>query len=218
MLLRTVGSIREYSRTEYRLDAAIHILGILFAINASAWLIAEVVSSAAASVVVAVSVYCVGLLTMIGLSASYHLARTSPSKNLLRRFDQAAIFVMIAATYTPFAALRLGGTVGTAVLITVWLCATAGIIVRLLYPQRFQIAGVAVYLLMGWMIVPLLRPLSASVATLDLWLLIAGGLVYTSGLIFYGLVRMPYHKAVWHAFVLVAAILHFVAIAAEFAA
>jgi hemolysin III len=121
------------------------------------------------------------------------------------------------STYTPFAAISLSGAAGTALLIAVWLTATAGVIMKVLFPRRFELFGVGLYLVMGWMIVPLIRPLSESVATVDLWLLLGGGVVYSVGVIFYAFHHIPFHKAIWHAFVLVAAIMHFIAIAAEFA-
>jgi hemolysin III len=219
---RTIKKIREYSRREYWIDAVVHILGIVFAVNASAWLIAQVVVNYAGhltelSVVVSVSIYCLGLLAMIGLSASYNLVWHEPSRAVLRRLDHAGIFIMIAATYTPFAANSLGGAAGTALLIAVWVLATAGIILKALFPRRFEVFGVGLYLVMGWMIVPLIRPLSESVATVDLWLLLGGGAVYSAGVIFYALHRIPFHKAIWHAFVLAAAIMHFIAVASEFA-
>src|ERR1700726_3598571 len=97
---------RIYSRLEHRADAVIHVLGILFAINASLWLLWNVTGL---SIVVSVSVYCAGLLAMIGCSAAYNLVpHHRPSKQVLRRLDHAAIFIMIAATYTPFAVNRLG--------------------------------------------------------------------------------------------------------------
>jgi hemolysin III len=213
--LRRMGA---YSRTEYRLDAVVHVVGILFAINASLWLIAQVVSNyAGLSVVVSVSVYCAGLLAMILASAGYNLSRQGPSKDILRRFDHAAIFVMIAATYTPFAANRLGGATGTALLAAIWLCATAGVLMKFAFPRQFEKVSIALYLAMGWMVVAVIEPLADSLATVDLWLLVAGGLVYSAGVAFHVIERIPFHKAIWHALVLVAAVLHFIAIAAEFA-
>jgi len=210
--------IGEYTSAEYRVDAAMHIVGIVFAINASLWLIAQVVSNyAGLSVVISVSVYCAGLLAMILVSAGYNLSRQPRTRDVLRRFDHAAIFIMIAATYTPFAANRLGGATGTALLAAIWLSATAGVALKFLAPRRFEKVSIALYLLMGWMVIAVIQPLSASVAAVDLWLLIAGGLVYSAGVIFHVVERLPYHKAIWHALVLVAAALHFIAIAAEFA-
>jgi len=136
---------------------------------------------------------------------------------MLRRFDHAAIFIMIAATYTPFAANRLGGTTGTALLAAIWLCATAGVLMKFVFPRQFEKVSIALYLAMGWMVVAVIEPLAASVTTVDLWLLVAGGLVYSAGVAFHVIERIPFHKAIWHALVLVAAVLHFIAIAAEFA-
>ncbi len=204
---------RIYSSLEHRADAAIHVLGILFAINASAWLLWHVTGLPAS---VSVTVYCAGLLGMICMSAAYNLTPDHrPSKDVLRRLDHAAIFIMIAATYTPFAVNRLG-EFGPWILIANWSAATLGIAMKLLYPRRFETLTLGLYIAMGWLIIVALRPLIAHVATLDLWLLLGGGVVYSAGIAFYLIERIPYHKAIWHGFVLVAAVLQFLSIAFEF--
>ena len=206
---------RLYSRAEHRADGAVHILGVLFAINASLWLIANVTGL---SVVVSVSVYCLGLLAMTGFSAAYNLMpHHRPSKQMLRRLDHAAIFIMIAATYTPLAVNRLGAATGDWILVAIWVLATFGVTMKLVFPQRFENLSIAFYLGMGWMVVMVLKPLAATMAAADFWLLIAGGLVYSAGVIFYIWDRIPYHKAIWHGFVLAAAVLQYSAVAAEFA-
>ena len=135
------------------------------------------------SVLVSVSVYCAGLLAMTGFSAAYNLMPSyRPSKKILRRFDHAAIFIMIAATYTPLAVNRLSGASGD-IILAMWV----------------------------------IQPLAASLATVDFWLLVAGGLVYSAGVFFYVFERIPYHRAIWHAFVLAAAVLQFSSIWGEFA-
>lgn len=205
---------RLYTRHEAAADAAVHILGVLFAINASLWLLWHV---AGLSVLVSVSVYCVGLLAMIGCSAAYNLMpHHKPLKMLLRRFDHAAIFIMIAATYTPFAVNRLSETSGTIILAIVWAAATFGVIMKLAYPRRFEMLSLGLYLGMGWVIVTVIQPLSMSLAHANFWLLMAGGIVYSAGVIFYVVERIPYHKAIWHAFVLAAAALQFGSIWGEF--
>jgi hemolysin III len=210
-----VERIREYTTAEHRVDAIVHIAGILFAINACAWLLAHI--SGAGSLVASVSIYCAGLLAMIGMSAAYNLTPYHhPSKLVLRRLDHSAIFIMIAATYTPFAVNRLGHPTGIAILIAIWVCATIGIVIKLLYPHRFERVSLALYIGMGWLIVTALKPLFANVAAADLWLLLGGGVVYSAGIAFYVIERIPFHKAIWHAFVLAAAILQFAAIAGEF--
>ena len=206
---------RSYSRHEHRVDAAIHVLGILFAINASLWLLARV---GGLDVVVSVSVYCAGLLAMTGFSAAYNLMpHHHPSKQVLRRLDHAAIFIMIAATYTPLAVNRLGYPDGDLILVAIWLTASFGVTMKMLFPGRFERLAIVFYLAMGWMVVAVLKPLAASMTAVDFWLLVAGGLVYSAGVLFYVWDRIPFHKAIWHGFVLTAAMLQFSAIAAEFA-
>ena len=120
---------RFYSRPERLADAVVHVLGILFAINASLWLLAHV---AGLDVVVSVTVYCLGLLAMTGFSAAYNLMpHHRPSKQMLRRFDHAAIFIMIAATYTPLAVGRLSAPTGEWILAAIWLTAGFGVIILL---------------------------------------------------------------------------------------
>jgi len=208
------AQIRTYSSKEERADTAIHLLGVVFAVAAAIWLPVHVGGGV---VVAAVSVYCAGLLAMILASAAYNLAPSGGLKDVLRRFDHAAIFVMIAATYTPFAVARLGAPVGPVILALVWLSAAGGVALKMLFPRRFEKIGLVLYLAMGWLIVTAIIPLSASVAAVDFWLLIAGGVVYSAGVAFYVIERIPYHKAIWHGFVLTAALLHFAAIALEFA-
>ena len=204
---------RLYTRHEHLADAIVHVLGILFAINASLWLLFHVTGL---PVVVSVTIYCAGLLAMIGFSAAYNLVpHHRPSKQVLRRLDHAAIFIMIAGTYTPFAVNRLGDS-GTAILVIIWCAATFGVIMKVLFPRRFEMASLALYLGMGWTIVTVISPLAHTMAAFDFWLLIAGGFVYSAGVVFYVWERIPYHKAIWHGAVLAAAVLQFSSIALEF--
>jgi hemolysin III len=206
---------RIYTAHEERVDLVIHVLGILFAVNASLWLLWHVTGLPVAA---SVFIYCAGLVAMIVASAAYNITpHHHASKPVLRRIDHCTIFIMIAATYTPFAANRLSGSAAEIILAAVWLCATVGIVLKIVAPHRFELVSIGLYLGMGWMIVAVVRPLAASMAALDFWLLMGGGLVYSAGVAFFLIERIPYHKAIWHGFVLVAAIAHFTAVAAEFA-
>jgi hemolysin III len=206
---------RIYSEIEHRADLAIHVAGALFAVNAAAWLLAHV--SGPGGLVASVCIYCVGLVAMIFASAAYNLwPHGRPAKQVLRRLDHSAIFIMIAATYTPFAANRLGGLAGPLVLAAIWVCASLGVALKVAFPERFERTSIAFYIGMGWMIVTVIKPLAATLAAADFWLLMAGGVVYSAGIVFYMIERIPFHKAIWHGFVLVAAALHFTAIALEF--
>lgn len=212
--MNLANAARLYSRAEQTVDAVIHVAGVLFAINGGLWLLYHVTGL---SVLVSVSVYCAGLFAMLTASAAYNLWPHGNTKDWLRRFDHAAIFIMIAGTYTPFAVNRLEQPMGDAILALIWFGATAGVALKLLFPRRFEITSVGLYLGLGWLIVTVIRPLSATMATADFWLLVAGGLVYSTGVFFYLVERIPYHKAIWHGLVLLAVILHFTAIASEFA-
>ncbi|HVZ91994.1 MAG TPA: hemolysin III family protein [Rhizomicrobium sp.] len=205
--------VRVYTRHETLADATIHVIGIVFAINASLWLILHVTGL---PVVASVTVYCLGLLAMIGLSAAYNLTpHHRPSKQMLRRLDHAAIFIMIAATYTPLAVNRLGPPSGGLILAAIWCAATFGVAMKILVPMRFERASLALYIAMGWAILTVLSPLERAMAAVDFWLLMAGGVVYSLGIVFYLWERVPYHKAIWHGAVLAAAALHFLSIALE---
>jgi len=212
--MRLLRSERLYRKPEHVVDAVIHVAGVLFAINGGLWLLFHVPGL---SVVASVSVYCMGLFAMLTGSALYNLWPAGAAKNWLRRFDHAAIFIMIAATYTPFAVNRLGPPSGAIILALVWLGASAGVALKMLFPHRFEAASICLYIGLGWLILTVIRPLSAAVAATDFKLLIAGGIIYTAGVIFYLVERLPYHKAIWHGFVLAAVILHFAAVAGEFA-
>ena len=212
--MKPAGSVRLYRTPERIVDGAIHVAGVLFAINGGLWLLFHVTRL---SVLVSVSIYCAGLVVMLCGSALYNLWPLGRTKDWLRRFDHAAIFIMIAATYTPFAANRLAPPSGAVILALVWLGATVGVVLKLLFPRRFEAASICLYIGLGWLILTVIRPLSTAMAVTDFWLLVAGGIIYSAGVIFYLVEKLPYHKAIWHGFVLVAVILHFAAVAGEFA-
>ncbi|HEY3637375.1 MAG TPA: hemolysin III family protein [Rhizomicrobium sp.] len=212
--MNLVKATRLYTRREHAVDTVIHIAGVLFAINGGLWLLFHVTGL---SVVASVSIYCAGLFAMLTASAMYNLWPSGNVRNWLRRFDHAAIFIMIAGTYTPFAVNRLPAPASGTILALIWLGATVGVVLKMLFPRRFEMASVALYLGLGWLVVTVIKPLSVTMAATNFHLLVAGGLIYSTGVIFYLLERLPYHKAIWHGFVLVAVILHFAAIASEFA-
>ena len=206
-----------YDRAELIADGVVHAIGVCFGLIAATVLIVLTAVYATAVDVAVVSVYVAGLLAMLVLSATYNLWPVFRAKWVLRRFDHSAIYLLIAATYTPFAANRLSAGTGAVMLAAIWLCATIGVILKMMFPRRFERLSIAFYLAMGWMILAVSKPLSAQLATTDLWLLLAGGIVYSVGVVFFLAERLPFHKPVWHGFVLAAIMLHFAAIVGEFA-
>jgi hemolysin III len=190
-----------------------HALSVVVGLAACITLAREAGAIADASDWIALSLYAAGLMSMTGCSALYNLTSSTASwKSAFRRLDHAAIFVMIAGTYTPFALIALRGDLGTALLAFVWAVALTGVALKLLCPWRFEQSSIAVYLLLGWTILAVLPSLAAAVPVICLLLLGAGGVLYSLGVVFHLWARLPYHNAVWHGFVLGAAACHYVAV------
>jgi len=195
-----------------RADAAVHALGLLLGVVGSVAILVVAVGSSRPAQVVPILVYVFGLLAMLGCSAAYNLRIASPRREWLRRFDHAAIFVMIAGTYTPLTMLKLREPWSSGLTAVMWTAAALGIAAKLLQPRRIESLSVVLYLLMGWIGLFALDELLASVEPTTLLLLLAGGVVYSLGTIFHLSSRLPYQQALWHASVLIAASIHYAAI------
>jgi hemolysin III len=160
----------------------------------------------------AVSIYTICLIAMLGFSAAYNLADRSRSRGLLQRLDHAAIFLMIAGTYTPFTTQRFEGAWAVGMTAAVWTIALLGAAGKLFLPGVSRLSWLPVYLLLGWMVVAAIQPLVHGVSFAALILLIVGGAVYTLGVAIYVRRRLPFRRAIWHGFVLTAAGSHYAAV------
>lgn len=157
-------------------------------------------------------IYTIGLLSMLGFSAAYNTWPISRAKWVLRRFDHSAIYVMIAGTYTAFIGQMRGDFVSISLLIGVWLTAVVGVTLKLLLPGRFDRLAVILYLILGWSGAVAYEPVVAVLPSLSIWLLVAGGALYSAGVVFHGWKSLRFQNAIWHGFVLVAACCHYSAI------
>ena len=201
-----------YSRRERIVDFTIHVAGVVFGLIGAMILIAMATRGDSILLTVGVAIYGAGLIAMLGCSALYNMAEDSPHKELFRRLDQAAIFVMIAGSYTPFTLSRIGGAWGIGLLAFVWLVAAIGIAIQLFHPRGLERFSVALYLLLGWSILIAIDPLLRTVSMSAVILLAVGGLLYSVGVIFHLWERLPYQNAIWHGFVLAAAVCHYSAV------
>jgi hemolysin III len=201
-----------YGHGEQRLDRYIHYLGICAGSIGSVALVIAALRRHDAWLVASILVYAASLLFMIAASALYNVAAPSRRKEWLRRFDHAAIFVMIAGTYTPFALVRIGGDWGLSILAFVWVAAIGGVALKLLYPRRFEALSIVLYLLVGWVILVAIRPLISAVSLPTLILIAVGGALYSGGIIFHLSLKLRYHNAIWHGFVLAGAACHYAAV------
>lgn len=203
---------RSPSRYELAADRWIHVIGIAFGIAGAIVLIVNVSVAGSLSTLVPAAVYATGLVAMLCCSAAYNLAPPSARKDLLRRLDHAAIFLMIAGSYTPFTTLYLSGAWSVGITSVVWAVAAIGIAIKLTCPGRFERAFILVYLALGWIVLLPLKPLVAALDGPTLALIVAGGILYSVGTLFHVLQRLPFQNAVWHLLVLIAAMLHYLAI------
>src|SRR5690349_23734407 len=191
-----------YDRAELIADGIIHAIGVLSGIIAATVLVVLTAVYADATDIVGVSIYVVALLSMLLLSATYNLWPVSPAKWLLRRFDHSAIYLLIAATYTPFI-LEVKDSVFALVLLGgVWCVAILGIVLKLFYPGRFDRVAVGIYLAMGWSGLMLYDSVVKALPAMALWFVVAGGALYTLGVIFHAWQRLRFQNAIWHGFVL----------------
>jgi len=208
-----------YTRLELWVDGAIHGVGIVGAAAAALLLVETARATRGVWDVAAVAVYVATLVLMPIVSAAYNLNPSPRWRHRLRPVDQGAIFLLIAGTYTPFGVIALGGGLGYALVSVVWLVAVAGVALKLTRPAWLSgRRSVALYLVLGWCALPALGQLLVALSPVALMFLAAGGVLYTVGVIFHLWVSLPFHNAIWHGFVVVAAACHVFAVKAVLAA
>jgi hemolysin III len=200
-----------YDRGETLADGIVHALGVALAIGGAVLLLAIAVHEGNFARLAAVAIYLAGLLAMIGFSAAYNLWPVSPFKWWLRRLDHSAIYLLIAATYTAFM-LPMHGAAPASVLVAVWLAALAGMAIKLGWPHRLDRTSIALYLVMGWSGLAAIGPMAAALAPVTLALIAAGGALYSLGVVFHVWRGLRFQNAIWHGFVLTAALCHYAAV------
>ncbi|PWT85581.1 MAG: DNA-binding protein [Proteobacteria bacterium] len=202
----------DYDRAELIADCVIHAIGVLLGIIAATVLVVLAAVYTSAIDIVGVSIYVAGLLSMLVLSATYNLWPVSPAKWVLRRFDHSAIYLLIAATYTPFILELKDSVFALALLVCVWCVAIFGIVLKLAWPGRFDRVSVGIYLAMGWSGMMLYDAVVKALPTVALWFVVAGGALYSFGVIFHAWRRLRFQNAIWHGFVLAGAACHYTAV------
>ena len=162
--------------------------------------------------IVACSVYGATLVAMYGASTLYHSSRRRRPRRVLRVVDHCAIYLLIAGTYTPFTLVMLRGGWGWTLFGIVWGLAVFGVVFKIFFTGKFAIASTLVYLLMGWMAVVAIRPMVEELPVAAIAWLVAGGLAYSVGTIFFAMHKVRFHHAIWHVFVLLGSVFHYVAV------
>ena len=153
---------------------------------------------------------------MFAASASYNLIPIAAWKGWLRRLDHSTIYLKIAGAYTPFAAISIGGFVGNALLATVWIVALTGLALKLLFPRRFEVLSIILYLALGWAAVFVAGDVMESLDSVALTLIVIAGGLYSLGVVFHLWEKLPFQNAIWHLMVLSATAVLYAAMAVEF--
>lgn len=208
---------KAYTKREHLADVAAHIAGVACGLAGA---VALMLTAAGGSTLVlgGALLYTIGLVSMLSFSAAYNLWPPSPTKEMLRRLDHAAIFVMIAGTITPFAMIRVGGAWGFGLLAGVWVTAVLGVAMKIFFPRRWERLSIVLYVALGLSILLVGEQLARVLAPSSLILLAAGCAIYLVGIVFHLWERLPFQNALWHWLVLLAAALHFGAVIQEVAA
>jgi len=201
-----------YSDAEEVAHVVTHGVGLLLSILGLVVLV--VVASARGDVwhVVSVAIYGSTLVLLYAASTFYHALHSPRAKAVFRVLDHATIYLLIAGTYTPFTLVNLRGGWGWALFGAVWGLAILGVVLEAAATHRGRILSLILYIGMGWLVAIAVKPLIASVATGGLILMVAGGLAYTGGVVFYAWRSLPFNHAIWHVFVLAGSVCHYFAV------
>jgi hemolysin III len=203
---------RQFSLAELIADGIVHGIGLSFAISLGTVLIVFAAIGTARAELPAIVVYLVSLVTVLGVSLAFNLAPVSKFKRVMARLDQAAIFLFIAGTYTPFLAVLGGTRDGQLLTVLVWGAAIIGIALKLIVPHRFGRMAIILYLGIGWSGVLVFQTLASVLPPVTLWLIVAGGITYSAGIVFHLWERLKFQNVLWHIFVVAGSILHLWAI------
>lgn len=203
---------RRHDFRELLADGIVHGVGVAMAVVGVTALLFHASTSAGPAEVVAAAIYGCGLILALSVSFTYNMLPHSTLKWHLRRADHSAIFILIAATYTPFLQKASSDPTAFALLIGIWVTAALGVALKCLLPGRYDRLALLLYVLMGWSGLVAFRPIADSLPPLSMTLVVIGGIVYTAGVVFHVWERLRYQNAIWHGFVVTAAAIHYAAV------
>ena len=209
----TTAEVKVYSPREEKINVITHGIGCLLSIIALIFLEFRVSPDGGLREIISATAFGVGLVLLYSASTLYHCSKKTETRKKLKIFDHAAIYILIAGSYTPFTLLTLHGTrVGETLFIIAWSMAVVGVVLKLFFTGKYSLLSTLMYLLMGWIIVFAIKPLFYNLPVGGfVWLLI-GGAFYTGGAFIYGIKRIPFNHAIWHVCVLIGSLSHFISI------
>ncbi len=210
--MKPAQEIKYYPPIEEKINIISHALGFVLSVMALSFLVVRASSLGDVWHVVSFSIFGASLIVLYAVSTIYHSTKKPELRCRLRILDHASIYILIAGTYTPFTLVTLQGTTGWVIFGVSWGLALCGIILKLFFTGRYRLLSTSMYVFMGWIIVFAIKPLIANLSSDGLFWLVAGGLAYTLGAILYSIKKIKFNHAVFHIFVLMGSICHFVSV------
>jgi len=204
-------SLRRQYHIEELMNSLTHGLGAVLSLVGTVILVVMASTLGDPVKITAFTVFGVSLFLLYLASALYHGFRDPVLKRIFKTLDHCAIFVLIAGTYTPFLLVNMHGTAGWVLFAIIWSLALTGVALKLVFADRYKLARVGIYLLMGWLILAAGSDFTDNVNSTGFWLLLSGGLAYTLGVVFYLGHCIPFNHAIWHLFVLGGSTCHYLA-------
>jgi len=202
-----------YSVAEEIANSISHgIGGLLGVIGLVVMLDQAIDNRAGALAIISYSLYGGSIILLFLASTLYHSIPGERAKFWLKKLDHSAIYLLIAGTYTPFLLVGLKSPLAHWLMVVIWVLALTGVLFKLVFAHRFEALSLVTYMLMGWLSVIVLYQMVMTLPAGSVWLLAAGGIIYSLGVIFYVAKRIPYNHAIWHGFVLGGSLCHFLAI------
>ncbi|MET2986608.1 PAQR family membrane homeostasis protein TrhA [Aureibaculum conchae] len=201
-----------YNSKEEKLNVITHAIGLVLSIVALVLLIIHANKHGTARHIVSFTIFGASLILLYSASTFYHYAQQPKLRKKLNILDHAAIYVLIAGTYTPFTLVTLKGALGWTIFGITWGIALVGIFFKLFYTGRFDKISTAAYVAMGWIIIVAVKPLLENLHINGLYWILVGGIFYTVGAILYSIPRIKYNHTIFHVFVLLGSFSHFMAV------
>lgn len=201
-----------YKPKEEKINVISHLIGLLLSIVALVLLLKHPLKATYTKQTISSIIYGVSLILLYTASTIYHYVQNPKWRKKLNILDHAAIYILIAGTYTPFALLVLKGWVGWAIFGISWGLAIVGVTLKIFFTGQFEKASTIAYVLMGWLIVFAIKPLLQNLSLEGLWWLFLGGVFYTVGAVIYSIKKINYNHAIFHIFVLLGSLSHFISV------
>ena len=204
--------ITYYEKKEEKLNVISHGIGLILSIIALVLLVVYASIFGSAWHIVSFSIYGASLIVLYSASTFYHYVQSPKLRHRLNIFDHAAIYILIAGTYTPFTLVVLKGWVGWTIFGVSWGLAITGVVLKLFYTGKYDKISTIAYVLLGWLIIFAIKPLVTNLSVEGLLWLLSGGIFYTVGALLYSIRRIKYNHAIFHIFVLLGSFSHFIAV------